>query len=118
MYLKLILKCDNYKCITAPFVCMPSAICLVRSYKCIIIPFVCPQQSVVMAMGPYNGPFHLYILKAVNGHLDGSTLWTYIGDQSVFSLSHQISAQVLADTGGALAVIDSYKTDTSFEVHL
>ena len=71
-----------------------------------------------MAMGPYNGPFHLYILKAVNGHLDGSTLWTYIGDQTVFSLSHQISAEVLSDTGGGIAVIDSYTTDTSHGVYM
>ena len=69
-----------------------------------------------MTMGPYNGPFHLYVLKANNGQLDGHTLWTFTGDYSTFSNQHQLSSQVLSDTADMIAVIDSYVTDKYLEV--
>lgn len=67
------------------------------------------QDTVVMSMGPYNGPFHLVALRSTNGRLDGKTLWTYKGDETTFSLAHQTNAAVLPHSNN-IAVIDTYFT--------
>lgn len=64
-----------------------------------------------MTMGPYSGPFHVYALRATNGHLDGHTLLTYTGSQTVFSNIHQVDAAVLPQSN-MIAVMDTYVTQS------
>ena len=64
-----------------------------------------------MTMGPYSGPFHVYALRATNGHLDGHTLWKYTGSQTVFSNMHQVDTAVLPQSN-MIAVMDTYITQS------